>query len=78
VGKKNVRGTRFLFAKKGQKREFRPWKFCGTSDRGTVRTQMSSEALRAALPFGSVSDLNARNPSPARCGFLVKEPQHAD
>src|SRR5262245_4357808 len=45
-GEKNRREPSFLFAKTTQTIEVRPWKFCGTSGCGSVRTQKSLGALR--------------------------------
>lgn len=50
VDKKKTLWRDFLFAKRAPVYELRPWKFCGTSDRGPSRAKKSTEAPRVCCP----------------------------
>jgi hypothetical protein len=48
VDKKRPYQSRFFVARGCQKRDFAPWKFCGTSSRGSFRSQKSKGMPRAS------------------------------
>lgn len=62
MDKKRPRDGVFSVAKGGRKSDFRPWKFCGTSRRGSFRSQKSVKAPGARLSGGRLTPFSAAWP----------------